>query len=683
MKDKERTSEINNEAGKNKVPGRKGKIALIIISSVLCLSVIITALGITDIVPAFSIIPDMVNVGTDYISLSINKNAPTISDINVELNKTQNLHPFIFATGEDFDRIKEDSEKGFSDEYEKAHYDYIIKNADALLNKDAFPVSEYVLDEEDSILPVSRECINRIVILSFSYNVTGEEKYALRALEELEAVCSFPDWCNSHFLATAEMALAVSIGYDWLYDYLTDEQKITLREKTWEYAINPALSKNYLKNWFTWSKNNWNSICYSGVGIAAMAFYEKDSYKAAEFLNMCYKNMPIAFDSFTPDGVYAEGPGYCQSGMNAIVYFLSSSFNLFGTDFGLTEIDGVKQLGFFPLYITGSAGVFNFGDNKNRKCYSPALLWYADKYISPELAEYQKNDVPGVFSPDLSENTERNGTGKDSVLSLLWLGENNNTDAKAQSIALSRLLRSDSGQDIAVLTSGFNDKNAVYAAIKGGYNYINHGDLDIGTFVFDSQGVRWAEELGPGSYDAPGYFMGLPFGGRWNNYCKRAEGQNTLVINPDSTKEDQYALGKAEVISFEETADGGTVIINMTDAYKMNGVKSAVREFSLCDNKTALEITDTVECRRESEIYWFMHTKADISISEDKKSAVLTKDGKTMNVTLQEDGTFSVTEAVKLQGKYEYDEDYSDIKKLTIHIEGVKSAKIKVKLSPG
>lgn len=673
-------SDIMKDIENDKRMQRAAKFRII---SLLLSIVIAFTYFLSIFIPQINIIPDMVKVGFDYITLDINHEAFSTRDMNTELNKLEDVHPFILADKSAFDKVKMQAENGFSDEYSKKLYESVLANAEALLNKKNFPVMEYVLDEEDSILPISRECINRVIILGFAYNVTGEEKYAARAKEEILNVCSYEDWCPSHFLATAEMALAVSIFYDWFYDYLTEDERVLLRDTTWEYAITPALSKNYLKNWFTWSKNNWNSICYSGIGIAAMTFYAKDSYKAAEFLNMCHKGMPIAFSSFTPDGVYAEGPGYCQSGMNSIVYFIATSRNLFGTDFGMSEIDGVRQLGSFPVYITGTAGMFNFGDNKDRMCYSPVLHWYASEFDNPLLSLYQKNDMPDTFTPDLSENTERNGSGKEDALSLLWYDSDMAGDnADFSTVPLAMHLKSDMGQDIVVMRSAYNDPNATFAAIKGGYNYINHGDLDTGTFVFDALGERWAEELGPGAYDAPGYFMGLPFGGRWKNYCKRAEGQNTLVINPDASPEDQYALGRAEVFSFSETSDGAETLLNLTDAYAMQKVRMVTRRFELYDNRTSLRISDEILCDGYSEIYWFMHTKADISISEDGKTATLTKNGKQVKATLETDGIFTVMNAEKLSGAYEYDDEYKDIRKLTVHLTDVRDSKITVTLVP-
>ncbi len=646
------------------------------------LTTVISSSGLTNVIPYLAVIPDMVEVGADYISLNRNGDAVSKKELKTAIAETEKSHPFVLATKENFDVVRNEYHSGTENSYVSGLTASVIDNADALLDVDVFSVIPYELDEEDSILPISREVINRMVILGCAWQMTGEEKYAARAWLELENVCSYADWCTGHFLATAEMAFAVSIGYDWLFDYLTAEQKNLLAEKTLEYAVKPALSKNYLKNWFTWSKNNWNSICYGGVGIACMTFADYYPDEAAEFLSMCYANMPIAFENFVPGGVYAEGPGYSNSGMNAIVYFVATSKNFFGKDYGLSETDGFIQLGKFPAYITTPTGVFNFGDNKNRYCFTPVLHWYAAEYDLPLLAVYQMWDTPEKFVPNPSA-VESNGNGKEDALSLLWYDRSYTAESSDfSSEPLTVYMPSAVGQELFLARSAYLDKNATFAGIKSGYNFINHGDLDIGTFVFDSQGERWAEELGPGSYDAPGYFMNLPAGGRWKNYCKRAEGQNTLVINPEMTLDDQYVLAECKFTDFEETGDGVISTIDMTDAYRMNAATNVTRKFGLYNNSTSLKITDNVRCAVPSEIYWFMHTKADIEISEDGKSAILTINGKQMKATSHGDGEFTVMPAVALGGAYEYDAEYPDINKLTVHLSGVYKAEICVTLEP-
>ena len=250
------------------------KVLRVIISVLLsCVSLLGTD-GIGRFMPHLAVVPDMVRIGLEYIDLDVNTDAPGKKELQSALEAAQDAHPFVLAGKDRFDEVRAEYKSGAGSDYTAALTNYVLQNAEALLDETACPPIPYELDEENSILPISRETINRMVVLGFAWQVTGDERFAARAWRELENVCAYPDWRAEHFLAAAEMALAVSIGYDWFYDALTDAQRNTLAETTLKYAVEPALSKNLLKNWFTWSKNNWNSICYSGVGIACMTFWE-------------------------------------------------------------------------------------------------------------------------------------------------------------------------------------------------------------------------------------------------------------------------------------------------------------------------------------------------------------------------------------------------------------------------
>lgn len=619
------------------------------------------------------ILPDTVKVGIDYIDFSDKSEKIPVNDMKkyIQDARARIEHPFIFADSEDFDKVKSNYDNPNGDEYIKQIFGYSLSRADALLNEDFV---EYYFDGDDGILEVSRKILSRVIVLSAAWRVTENEKYAERAYAEMENACNFESWNPDHFLDVAEMALAMSVGYDWLYDYLTDSQKDFIAENVYQKAIVPATNGKILtQNWWTWSKVNWNTVCYGGIGIACMTFSEYFEKEAAKLLSSAYEYMPLTFALFNPDGVYVEGTGYWEYCTTYLVYFLSTSRNFFGTDFGLSDIKGVDKVGYYPIYVTGAQGVFNYGDNKSEPLYSPALNWFADEYDAPLLAEFEKN-----ADPTLNEDRE-------ATLAALWYNTKfsaKNTDFSDE--PLSVLCKSDGYVDLAVMRSAYMDPNATFAAIKSGYNYTNHGDLDIGTFVFDALGERWAEELGPGNYNAPEYFVGLVGFGRWQSYRKRAEGQNTLVINPTMTPEDQYALAKVNISSFEENNDGGKAIIDMTDAYCLNNVKSVVREFELFDNYSKLRITDVVSCPSESEMYWFMHTKADIEISDAGKTAKLTIGNKAMRATLVDcDGTFSVMDTVSLVNPdYEYNRDNPGIRKLTVHIEDFTDAKIDIVIEP-
>ena len=118
-----------------------------------------------------------------------------------------------------------------------------------------------------------------------------------------------------------------------------------------------------------------------------------------------------------------------------------------------------------------------------------------------------------------------------SPLDLLWY-DRAGTSPKAAGWPLDKYYR---GAEVALLRSEWDNPQALFVGFKAGDNKANHSHLDLGSFVFDAAGVRWATDLGADNYNLPGYFSSLPgysTGPRWNYYRLRAEGHNTLVINP-------------------------------------------------------------------------------------------------------------------------------------------------------
>ena len=60
----------------------------------------------------------------------------------------------------------------------------------------------------------ARAALRRISVLGALYQLDGNPKWADGARATLLAVAAFPDWHPVHFLDTAEMAMAVALGYD-------------------------------------------------------------------------------------------------------------------------------------------------------------------------------------------------------------------------------------------------------------------------------------------------------------------------------------------------------------------------------------------------------------------------------------------------------------------------------------
>lgn len=577
--------------------------------------------------------------------------------------KTKGAHPRLMAEQDDFERVK----NNLTQEPYQSWLIQLKKYADGLAdNVESYTPVPFLATEIESekkdFLTDIREIKKRIETLSFLWRITGETKYAQYCWKEMESVCGFPTLYPEHFLNVGEGALALAVGYDWLYDYMTPQQKQTLKNGIMRLGIKTALP--YLRGGYGFvnNTNNWNSVCNGGIGVAALCFADIDA-ECAEAVSYAVKHIVKGFRALVPDGAYPEGPGYWDFGTKYAVYFLSALQTAAGDAFGLEQLAGLSKTGEFPLYATSPIGkTFNFADSGDGKLWAPQMFWLAKKYDNPAYG-YLQCSVPSS-----------------QVYDLLWYEPACTQNPETYHLPL---VKHFSGEEsMAVFRQNWTDTDALYVAVKGGDNQSSHGDLDIGTFVLDALGVRWAEELGGSYYHSPGYWDFGTDAGRWNYYRKRAEGHNTLVLNP-GMHPDQNVYAVADFDTVQTTSDGGFAILDMTPAY-MEHVQSARRKMTVFHNSTEVLLQDKVRCGQDTDLFWFLHTSAAISLSSDRKTATLEQGGKQMMVKVLSPATavFEQGYAVPLPESPHPSGDQLGHKKLQIHLPDTKDADIAVVFVP-
>lgn len=240
-------------------------------------------------------------------------------------------------------------------------------------------------------------------------------------------------------------------------------------------------------------------------------------------------------------------------------------------------------------------------------------------------------------------------------------------------------------QAVTTMRSDFTDPNGSFLGFKGGQNGAAHGDIDIGSFVYDMFGERWAFDFGKEDYNLVGYWEIAPGGTRWNYYRKNALGHNTLVINPTTGANQIVGAYAGKIEQSINNPGGGYTILDMTDAYLENAV-SVKRGFAYLDREQVL-IRDEYTLKAPGKTYWQMHTKADVAISKDGKIATLTLNGKTLLVKLfDENGSdlkFATMAAKPYDAELTEGENVNEgVTKLYILADGVQTGVISVLLTP-
>jgi len=571
---------------------------------------------------------------------------PQTNGILATLNKQ---HPRILATEEDFEILR--NETG-TDKTKEEWFDILHRNALAILE---MPPSTYELPDGKRLFGTSKRVKERAYTLAMAYRLTGDERFSMRAWDELSAAANFKDWNPSHYLDTAEMTHGLAIGYDWLYDVWTPEQRTTLRNAIRDKGLNTALPLYRKKQGFVILTNNWNLVCNSGIGIGALAIADEDeeSALASEILTGALNSIPLALAQYGPDGAWYEGPDYWLFIANRAVPFFAALESALGTDFKLSSSLGFPETCLFPIYTSGpTRRSFNFADTNPGTFRTPSMFWLAKRFNQVICADFELSNPRG------------------SAVDLLWYDAS--VKKSKNDLPLDKHFRY---VDVASFRSAWDDQDALFAGFKAGRNPVAHSHLDLGSFVLDAFGHRWAEDIGLDNYNLPGYFSGSK---RWQYYRLRAEGHNTLVINPGMGA-DQNPNATAPIIRFKSDPKFAYAIANLSSAYGMN----VQRGLAMLDREQVI-VQDEIVTKTSAKVWWFMHTGATIKLQDSNSSAVLTFDKAelTANILSPTGAKFSVMNAVPLPTSPNPQQgSNAQFKKLAIYLPRVTNTRLVVQLA--
>ena len=379
-----------------------------------------------------------------------------------------------------------------------------------------------------------------------------------------------------------------------------------LRRAIVEKGLNQAIPIYQANRSWTKVEHNWNQVCNGGIAIGALAIAEEEPERAAYIVGRSVESIKRPWP-LRARGGWNEGPGYWHYATRYNVYYLAALESALGADFGLSALPGFSKAGDFRVYFSGPAGTFNYADAHPGIGNASEMYWLARKFKQPVYAWDERR---------------RLAEARPDALDLIWY-QPETASPKQAGWPLQRMFR---GVEVGFLHSDWEDPNGVFFALKGGDNQANHSHLDLGTFVLDAGGVRWALDLGSDDYNMPQYFGKL----RWTYYRLRTESHNTVLIDG----ENQEPAAKAPMSK--------PFVVDLSAAYPAK-VKQFIRQASL--SGTRVVVRDDIEAPQPVEALWGMVTDAEISL--DGRRAELSKAGKklAMEILSPADAVFEVVSA--------------------------------------
>ncbi|MFD2581660.1 heparinase II/III family protein [Pedobacter vanadiisoli] len=472
----------------------------------------------------------------------------------------------------------------------------ILSGADDVLNK---PVLERVMIGK-RLLDVSREALKRIYYLSYAFRFSHDKKYAARAEKEMLAVSGFKDWNPSHFLDVGEMTMALSIGYDWLYQDLAQSTRNTVALAILEKGIQPSTDNKY-NNWLNVT-NNWNQVCNTGISFGAIATFEEHTGLSAKIVNRAIKSVTLPMKQYAPDGAYPEGYGYWEYGTTFNVMFISALEGIFHQDFGLSAQPGfLKTADYLDNMMAPSGKPFNYSDCGTNADFNPALFWFASKLNDPHLL--------WITQKQLDEQMRLKNRLLPSAM--IWGAKLSLSNIQPEN---AKFWIGNGPNPVALMRSSWTDPLATFVGFKGGSPSVSHGHMDAGSFIMESQGVRWAMDFGMQDYESLeskgiNLWDSKQNSQRWKIFRYNNLAHNTLSI--DSTL--QNVKGNATFVSSSDDNRFMNAVADLSTLYT-DKLKKSIRGVALVDQTMVLIRDEITVGDTDVTLRWSMVTPATAQI---------------------------------------------------------------------
>ncbi|MGI9166451.1 MAG: heparinase II/III domain-containing protein [Pyrinomonadaceae bacterium] len=382
--------------------------------------------------------------------------------------------------------------------------------------------SEYLLPSLLAYFDVLNRARSRIAHNAFEAYVTDNAEARTAAKSAMLDVANWkrwqPPWFNAHgqqtYYLAGLLAADVALGYDLLYNDLTETERAQIRKALIEKSILPTFREYVGDNRVMANTSNWIAHTVGGALIAAASIVDDVqptglpgephwglNAKFEIFLHgLLLKLEDHMAASYLADGSYGEGISYHEFDTETLGPALNALRRVFGIDYWKHThvLESLK----YPLYTLAqpTSGSLDMGDTHPPAGHGipalayeskdPVVRWYHEQFDRPSLAKF-------IFYDD-------------------------SVAPQPPTLPTSRIFR-DKGN--AVFRSGW-DKDAIILLYRAGPNF-NHHHADQGSFLLNAFGENLVTEAGWSDYYKDPYYA---------TFFTQAIGHSTVLVdgNPES-----------------------------------------------------------------------------------------------------------------------------------------------------
>ena len=508
----------------------------------------------------------------------------------------------------------------------------------------------YVKDSRGTTHSQCCETVRRVLFLSYAFRTTGDRRYLDKARQFVLNFCSLPSWNPYHFLDVAELTIAASFAYDWLYDALDEETRAIIANSIRDKALlvsetggegNPS----YNLRWMDMT-SNWSQVCHGSLAVGAIAIYDEEPTIAKRIIERSKTKMLIPMNAeYPPMGAYSQGIGYWGYGTALNAIFIDAMQTYFGEESVAIHksVSGFMQTGrYYAELLTNTLNTFSFSDNSTDLVLpEQCIFWFYKETGDPQLLYYQAKLVDKFTNPatdykngkPYSSSLVTGSYARHLPLMMVWgagTGVSVTADMDKGAAPTDLFYISEGLNPICTMRNGF-DTNDIWLGFKVGNPSCDHGHMDVGEFLFEYGGARFGVDLGSDGYSSIGNLkIGSLFDMdanaiRWNKLMRYNNfSHSTLTINGMF----QNLGRKSEFIKYSSDKNRMYAVGDLTPSYDSQ-LTSAIRAVALVD-QSYIVVEDLLKAKpgTDADVVWNFTTKASAGYSFDPETNVIKLTGK-------------------------------------------------------
>ena len=451
-----------------------------IISALLCTALIPIAVTAADEISIKDIAADRSHSSSSKSSYDPDELAGDILDAIKE-----ETHPYILFGDEDIPTLRQKVNQGLS----KKAYERVLATANGYLSHNIS-----VVKGANGITGRKLQCY--VTYLAMAGVISGETKYFEKAVQLTESAAkngSVEVYSSINgALAIGDFGHAYAMAYDWLYEYMTEEQRALVKAEMEEIGewifVNSAEVDTWGSQLDSRKAWNWNAVTHGALGLIALSLGDK-----SEWLSLAIRRATDYYD-FAVDntGAAMEGLHYVGYGLNSLVPFDGAIQRLTGVEL----MDDYPEMQAMPewslLYMTYPYGGDQAAIGQGDKMANTKATYYIINRYSQAYELYGFYNTYGLFDGN-GFKAEYEGDGW--AYPALIIFEDQYLAPKApteESHPTTKLF--DKG---LVISRDSWDKNASMVTFTCGVGFAgcwNHPDDN--TFTFAAKGDRFIIDLG-------------------------------------------------------------------------------------------------------------------------------------------------------------------------------------------